>query len=397
MLIGIVGKPSSGKTTFLNALCKTDAKTADYPFTTIQPNTGIGFAYHPCVCIEVNVTCQPRNSECIDKVRKIPIKIIDVAGLVPGAHEGRGLGNQFLSDLSEADVLLHIVDCSGSLNEEGENVDPGSHDPLKDVQFLEDEIVYWMFGIIGKKWDRMVKRALSDRVDLSVLLAEQFSGLKITRSHILQALKKTEGDPTKWKEADLLPFIRELRAVAKPILVIANKIDRPTSTENFKKLQDYLGAENVVPASALIESILKNYHEKGAVQYNSYTGELDITDPSLLSSKEQEIVQRIKNEILSRYGTSGIISTINKAVFEILNMISVYPVADTTHFADGDGTVLPDVFLVPKGTTCKELAGKVHREIAEKFIHGIDAKTNRRIADNYELKDKDIIKIVHAG
>ncbi|MFX0209316.1 MAG: GTPase, partial [Candidatus Hodarchaeota archaeon] len=142
VLVGIVGKPSSGKTTFLNALCNTNAKTADYPFTTIQPNQGVGFATIPCVCQELGLTCNPRNSECIDNVRKIPIKIIDVAGLVPEAYKGRGMGNQFLSDLAQADILIHVVDISGSLNEEGEVVDPGSHDPMKDVIFLENEIAH---------------------------------------------------------------------------------------------------------------------------------------------------------------------------------------------------------------------------------------------------------------
>ena len=175
VLIGIVGKPSSGKTTFLNALCGTSAKTADYPFTTINPNQGVGFVTIPCACQELGVTCNPHNSECVDKVRKIPIKIIDVAGLVPGAHEGKGMGNQFLSDLAQADILIHVVDISGSLNEEGETVDPGSHDPMKDISFLENEIAAWIRGIVKKDWDRAVRKADTEKMSIIDFISEKMT------------------------------------------------------------------------------------------------------------------------------------------------------------------------------------------------------------------------------
>src|SRR6056297_894349 len=126
MLVGIVGKPSSGKSTFLNAACLTDAKTANYPFTTIEPNMGTSHVRIECVCKEFGVDDNPKNSYCINQQRFVPVKLLDVAGLVPDAHKGKGMGNKFLSDLSRADALVHIVDISGSLSANGEDVEEGS-------------------------------------------------------------------------------------------------------------------------------------------------------------------------------------------------------------------------------------------------------------------------------
>ncbi|MHA1952993.1 MAG: GTPase, partial [Candidatus Heimdallarchaeaceae archaeon] len=181
MLIGIVGKPSCGKSTFLNALTMVNAKVGDYPFTTIEPNRGTAYVRSPCVCKELDVTDNPKNSLCEDGIRFLPIQFLDVAGLVPGASEGRGLGNKFLDDLRQADVLIHVVDASGSLDAEGNAVDKGSWDPLDDVKFLEEEIDAWILAIINRDYETMKKKASAEKLRFSNLLYDKLTGLAIKK------------------------------------------------------------------------------------------------------------------------------------------------------------------------------------------------------------------------
>ncbi|NHJ39953.1 MAG: redox-regulated ATPase YchF, partial [Asgard group archaeon] len=329
VLIGIVGKPSSGKTTFLNALCGTSAKTGDYPFTTIDPNQGVGFVTTPCVCNELNVTCQPRNSECIDRIRKIPIKLIDVAGLVPGAYKGRGMGNQFLADLAQADILIHVVDASGSLNEEGENVEPGSHDPMIDISFLEDEITQWMNGILKKDWNRAIRKAQTEQKNIIDFITEKFTGLKITKSDILHAVNESNLDlknVQNWTDEEILKLCNSVQKIGKPILIAANKIDKPTSKSHLENLQNMFG-NFVIPTTALTDLVLKNLNTQRKINYISESGKLEIIDE--LSTKEQQIILKIEKEILLPYKTTGIFETLNRAVFDVLKLIPVYPVADS--------------------------------------------------------------------
>jgi ribosome-binding ATPase YchF (GTP1/OBG family) len=396
VLIGIVGKPSSGKTTFLNALCNTTAKTADYPFTTIQPNQGVGFVTTPCVCREFDVTCEPRNSECIDNVRKIPVKIIDVAGLVPGAYEGKGMGNQFLSDLAQADILIHVLDISGSLNEEGEQVKAGSHDPEQDITFLENEIAQWMNGILKKDWMKAVRKAKTERKNIIDFIADKLTGIKIGKSYIQKSISKLSLDTSKvdeWNDEEILELCKEVRRLGKPIIIAANKIDRPTSLKHFNNLKDKY-REMIVPTAALIDNVLKKFTEQNKIEYVSASGSLSIIGE--VSEKEEEIINKVKTEILDKYKTTGVFETLNQAVFKILELIPVYPVADASKLSDQDGKVLPDTFLVNKGTTVKELAGIIHQDLYKNFIYGLDVRSNRKLSDKHELETDDIIRIVAA-
>jgi small GTP-binding protein len=396
VLIGIVGKPSSGKTTFLNALCNTTAKTADYPFTTINPNQGVGYVTTPCVCQELNVTCNPRNSECINQVRKIPIKIIDVAGLVPGAHEGKGMGNQFLSDLTQADILIHVLDISGSLNEEGEQVKAGSHNPEKDIEFLENEIAHWINGILKKDWLKAVRKVKTEKKNILDFISEKLTGLKIKKTTIHKAIsiqKLNSSRADEWNDEDILALCHEIQRIGKPIIIAANKIDRPTSLDNFNILKEKYG-ELIIPTSALTDIVLNKFEASGKIQYIAETGSLTITDE--VSEKEKTVLDKIESEILSKFGTTGIFKTLNHAVFKVLGLIPVYPVADPSKFSDQDGKVLPDVYLVQKGTSVKDFAGIIHQDLYNNFIHGLDVRTNRKLSDKHVLKSSDIIKIYAA-
>ncbi|TXT56959.1 MAG: hypothetical protein BAJATHORv1_20557 [Candidatus Thorarchaeota archaeon] len=397
--IGIVGKPSAGKTSFTNAACMTDFKVGSYPFTTIEANVGVTHVRTKCACVEFDVEDDPQNSICIEGIRLIPIKLIDVAGLVPGAHKGRGMGNKFLDDLRQADVLIHIVDASGALDSEGQEVESGSYDPAEDVRFLENEINEWIFGIIEKDWRRITGRIRAEKVNLDELLLEKLSGLKINRAHILKAIRSADlkaEAADKWSDDELREFVLELQRVAKPIIIAANKIDRPGAEENYEKLKEDFPNYLVIPVSALAEKVLKDLERKGVISYIPGNDDFKVLEEDELSDGEIKQLDKLREQILKRYDGTGVQNILNAAVFDYLEMIAVYPVQDSSSLTDSEGNVLPDVFLIPKGSTAKEFAGHIHTDLMESFIHAIDARTNMRISEKHVLKDGDVIKIVSA-
>ncbi len=399
VLIGIVGKPSSGKSTFLNAACRTAAKIGAYPFTTIDPNPGTAYVSIDCVCKELEVTCDARNSICRDGVRLVPIEMLDVAGLVPDAHLGRGRGNKFLDDLRRADAFIHVVDASGSLDAEGRDTEPGSWDPRQDVEFLDREISMWITQIIQRDWRRLSRRAETEKIKISSLLEEKLSGLQIQEQTIRTALRKVNLEtekPTEWSDEDLYNLTKELRRQAKPMVIAANKIDRPQAETHLKDLQN-LSDEIVIPCSAAGELALRNLGEKGIIHYQPGASQFKILKPDALKEPELQQLTRLQEEILDKYGSTGVQQVLNTTVFDVLEMIPVYPVEDASKLTDHDGNVLPDVFLVPKGTTAKELAYKIHTDLGETFIHALDARTKKRLSETHELQPNDIIRIVAAG
>ncbi len=398
LILGIIGKPSSGKTTFLNAACLTHAKVSEIPFTTIEPNKGVTYVKSKCVCKELNVKDNPKNSICINGNRFIPINLIDVAGLVPDAHKGKGLGNKFLNDLIRADVLLHIVDITGSLDKSGKLVSMGENDPYEDILFLENEINLWFKEILEREdWTRFTKGILAEKRKLVEALYDRLSGVKIDKQEIMLSLKSSnleKKNPSEWTDQEILDFAKALRRISKPILIIANKIDKEIGDDNFKKLKvKYNGP--IIPCSALAEHFLRKYHEENIISYIPGSNNFEILDKGKLNSNELEMLEKIKEKILSKYDGTGIQKVLDYASFTIANQICVYPVSDINKFSDNKENVLPDAFLVKKGTLLRDFVrDKIHSELAENFMFGIDAKTKKRLGENYELSDKDIIKIV---
>ncbi|MHA1198358.1 MAG: redox-regulated ATPase YchF [Candidatus Heimdallarchaeaceae archaeon] len=397
MLVGIVGKPSCGKSTFLNALTMVDAKVGDYPFTTVDPNRGTAYVQSTCVCKELDVQDNPKNSICKDGIRYLPIQILDVAGLVPGASEGRGLGNKFLDDLRQADVLIHIVDASGSLDAEGNQIDKGSWDPLEDVSFLEEEIDAWIKSIIMRDYEVMRKKASAEKLLFSILLHEKLTGLAIKKHQIDESIREVgiiDNDVNTWDD-NLDSLITTIRKKSKPIVVVANKIDQPTSATNFNRLQNELDAK-VFPASALAEVFLRTEQEDKTISYTQGEAEFTIIDEEKLGEGKKQLLMKIQSDLLEKYGSTGVQDVLTNVVFDLFNMIVVYPVEDVSKFSDKSGNILPDAYLVPQGTTAIELAGKVHSDFAKNFIHGSLAPSGRRVGSDYELKNYDVIKIVSA-
>jgi len=391
--LGLVGKPNVGKSTLFNAMTEKNVDIANYPFTTINPNVGISYVTKPCPCRELNLKCNPQNSKCIDGIRHIPVEVIDVAGLVPEAHKGKGMGNKFLDDLRQADVLVLVVDASGKTDLEGNPTE--NHDPVEDVRFLLKELDMWIYGILSKNWDKLARRGQQQK-NIVKVIAEQLSGLNISEDQIKSAIDMLNLDenPLSWSEEDLLRLAGTLRKLSKPMIIAANKADHPDAMENIKRLKREFKDYIVIPTSAEIELALRRAERAGLIKYNREKNDFEIVSYSL-SETQIRALEYIR-DYLKRFGSTGVQEILNRAYFDLLDMIVVYPVEDENRYSDKKGNVLPDSYLVKRGTTARDLAYMIHTEIGDKFIYAIDARRKRRVGADYQLEDGDIIKIVSA-
>lgn len=392
MLIGIVGKPNTGKSTFFKAATLAEVAIANYPFTTIKANEGIGFVKTVCPEKELKIKCKPNHGFCLQGSRFVPVKLLDVAGLVPGAHKGKGLGNKFLDDLRQADVLIHVVDASGTTDAEGKKTQ--DYDSCQDVLFLEEEIDKWLYNIINEKWKILVRKIQVESKKPFEELAIQFSGLKINEEMIKKAMKQVSLNEniSKWSQDDLFDFVSELRKISKPIIVAANKIDLASSKENIKKLKEKFPHLLVIPCSAESELALREAAKDKLIDY--VPGNEDFKILGNLNEKQTNALEFIKKKILEQWKSAGVQNCLNAAVFDFLKYTVVYPVENENKYTDGKGNVLPDARLMPPGSRALDLAFAIHTDIGNKFIAAIDAKTKKRLSREYKLKDNDIIKIM---
>ena len=386
MKVGLVGKPNAGKSTFFNAVTSAVAQIGDYPFTTIDKNVGIAHVRKPCPSKELGLIPNPNNSLSEDGIRYIPIEVIDVAGLVPGAHEGKGMGNKFLDDLRQADVLIHVVDSSGKTDLEGNSVELA--DPLEEISFLENELHHWIANIIIRNWSRSA-RAVEAGEKIENFLSERLAGLKISREAVILSLRKSAiSKPImKWDIDDALILARTIQQVSKPIVIAANKAD-VASEQNKKNLE----RASAILTSSDFELALKNASKANLIEYSPGSSKFS-SDSSNLKDNQINALKLI-SDFLEENGSTGVQECLEKAVLDKLDLIAIYPVEDETHFTDGQQRVLPDAFLLPRGSTALDLAYKVHTDIGDTFIRAIDCNSKRVIGRDHELSDGDIIKIV---
>ncbi len=396
-LIGIVGKPSSGKSTFFNAATLAGAQTAEYPFTTIEANEAIGYVTTECPCKELDISCSPNNSICNGGTRMIPVKLLDVAGLVPGAHQGKGMGNKFMDDLMQASVLIHVIDCSGKTNEKGEPSD--CFDPSEEISFLRDETSLWLYGIISKNWFKITRKAKMEHKDMIKTISENLSGLGIKETHVRDAIEKLEldvGNLDKLDDDMLKRLAYRLREISKPIIIAANKMDLPSSGKNLEMIKEKFKEMIIVPTSSAIELGLRKADSSGIIDYSPGSSSFTIKDESSLTD-EQKKGLALMSDYIDRNGSTGVQECLNRAVFDLLDQIVAYPVENENRYSDKQGNVLPDALIVPKGTDAKNLAYHIHSDIGDTFIHAVDCRKHMRIGADHKIAHKDIIKIASAS
>ncbi len=402
MDIGLVGKPNVGKSTFFAAATLASVQIADYPFTTIEANRGVSYVRTSCPCTELKVTCTPRHGRCEGGTRFVPVELVDVAGLVPGAHSGRGRGNEFLDDLRQAAALIHVVDASGRTDSEGNQIGSPSHDPLADVAFLQEEIDLWVAGLLGRGWDRTARAIESagggtDERVIAKAIAERVTGLGITELMVRHALKECNlpPRPTSWDQKALHPLASALRRRSKPLLVAANKADLATE-EQLRALAAGVGGTPLVRVSAATELALRRGDRQGVLHYRPGERSFSLAPAANLSGAQEQGIAAI-DKTLRRLGSTGVQEALEKATFELLGLVPAFPVEDETKLTDKEGRVLPDCHLLPPGSTAKDLAYKVHTDLGDHFIRALNVRTRRVVGADYAVARGDVLKIVSSA
>ncbi len=394
MLIGFVGHPNVGKSTFFKACTLAEVAISSVPFTTIKPNHGVGFIKIECAEKFFKTKCNPRFGFCINSNRFIPIDLLDVAGLVPDSHLGKGLGLEFLNDIREADALIHIIDISGSTDEKGNQVKPLSHNPLKDVKFLENELDFWYLSILKKGWEKFSRSLRQENLNIKQALAKQLSGLKVTEEIVENAVKKLKliHHPHEWSEDDLMSLARELRKMTKPMIIAANKIDMEGSLFFLDKLKEEFPEYKIIPCSAESEIALREAAKHKLIEYIPGEDNFKIIDKNKLNLQQLNALNFIKKNILEKYNSTGVQDVLNYAVFELLKYIAIFP-GGVNKLQDSEGRTLPDCFLLPGNSTALDFAFKLHTDIGNTFVKAINVKTKQAVGKDHLLKNLDVIEI----
>ncbi|MFW6378725.1 MAG: YchF-related putative GTPase [Nanoarchaeota archaeon] len=384
MIVGIVGKPSVGKSTFFKAATMSEVDIANYPFTTVNPNRAVGFVKIEDAARQFDKTAHPRMGYVKGKWRFVPMDLLDVAGLVPDAHKGEGMGSQFLDDLNQANALIHVIDASGSVNEKGEPVQPGSYDPCKDVRFLEVELDYWYKGILTKGWEKFTRVIHQEKKEVHKAIAKQMSGLGVSEVIAEEAIASAgvnKDDASSWKEEDLLAVSRELRKRTKPMVIAANKCDHPKAGEHIKELKKTFPEYTIIPCSAEGELALREASKNDLIEY--IPGEHSFTETQRgkneLSEKQRHALSFLDSSLLKTFENgTGVQAVLNEVVFGTLKQKAIHP-GGVSKLEDQHGNVLPDCFLMDENATALDFAYRLHSDFGDNFVKAIDVKTKKPV------------------
>ncbi len=313
MKVGIVGLPNAGKSTLFNALTSGGAQIGNYPFTTIEPNVAV--AQVPDERLEA-VAKTVRSSELVPAT----IDFHDIAGLVKGASEGEGLGNQFLASIRETDAICHVVRC----HQDAGVIHPdGRVDPIADIETIETELILSDYEQVERRIPRVGKQV---KTGDKAAVAEQ-AWLEAVKE-ALAAGKPARSVPVPEAAPDA---VRNLGAItSKPILYVAN-VDEDTAE---------------VPEAVAAHA---NSVDAGSVAVSArIEGELAELDPEEAA------------EMRESYGVEGSgLARLVRAAYDLLELI--------TFFTAGEGK---EAVARPlrRGATALEAAGTIHTEIMEAFI-----------------------------
>ena len=396
MLIGVVGKPSVGKSTFFKAATLAEAEIANYPFTTIKPNHAIGYVRVEDPAKQFGKTSNPREGYVHGDTRFVPVELLDVAGLVPGAHKGLGRGNQFLDDLNQADALIHVIDVSGSVNEKGEQCQPGEYDPANDIKFLEEELDHWFLRLLTKGWEQLARQSQQTKKETHKALAEHMTGLRVNEDlalKVIEDLQLIKKNITEWTQADLMKVASTLRKITKPMIIACNKVDVAGAKEKFEALKEQFKDYTLIATSAESELALKEATKHELIEYLPGSDNFELQQEDKLSEKQKTALQFIKDNILKNFKSTGVQDVLDHAVFKLLDQIAIYP-GGASKLEDQNGNVIPDCFLMPADTTALQFAYRLHTDFGDKFIRAIDVKTKMTVGKDHKLKHGDILEIV---
>jgi ribosome-binding ATPase YchF (GTP1/OBG family) len=231
-------------------------------------------------------------------------------------------------------------------------------------------------------------------VKLETILAEKYAGLGMSEMDIKQALRSSPVPEkfSKWTQEDLLAFAGALRKHSKPMIIAANKADLapPDKIQRLRELEGYI----VIPTAAEYELGLRRAAKAGLIHYLPGERDFSITDPSKLNAAQKKGLDKFQEYLSKSEVGTGIQRCVEEAFFRLLDKIVVYPVEDEAKLTDKDGRVLPDAYLMKRGSTAKDMAFKVHTDLGKHFIRAINARSHRVIGADHILEDGDVIKIV---